>query len=90
MKKKLVHVAVVAALTSVSGLTYQSASAQEGLEEILVTATRREQNLQETPISIAAFGEDEIERRRITNIAALRRDDHFLERGFRQGCLGNE
>jgi hypothetical protein len=23
-------------------------------------------------------------------LAALRRDDHFLERGFRQGCLGNE
>ena len=45
--------------------------AEPALEEVIVTAQRREQNLQDTPISIAAFGEDEIERRRITNIADL-------------------
>jgi iron complex outermembrane receptor protein len=48
-----------------------SAFAQTALEEVIVTAQRREENLQETPISIAAFGADEIERRQINNIADL-------------------
>ena len=52
-------------------LVSQASLAEPALEEVIVTAQRREQNLQETPISIAAFGEDEIERRRITNIADL-------------------
>jgi iron complex outermembrane receptor protein len=52
-------------------LVSQAALAESALEEVIVTAQRREQNLQETPISIAAFGESEIERRRITNVADL-------------------
>ena len=56
MKVNKVHAAVVAALAGAgSGLTYQAAYAQEGLEEIVVTATRREQNLQDIPISIVAI-----------------------------------
>jgi iron complex outermembrane receptor protein len=68
MKVTKVHAAVVAALTGVTGLTYQTASAQEGLEEIVVTATRREQNLQEVPISIVAITGEGLETRGIDNL----------------------
>jgi len=68
MKVTKVHAAVVAALTGVSGLSYQTASAQEGLEEIVVTATRREQNLQEVPISIVAITGEGLETRGIDNL----------------------
>jgi iron complex outermembrane receptor protein len=62
MKVNKVHAAVVAALAGAgSGLTYQAAYAQEGLEEIVVTATRREQNLQEIPISIVAITGENLE-----------------------------
>jgi iron complex outermembrane receptor protein len=68
MKVSKVHAAVVAALTSASVLPHQAALAQEGLEEIVVTATRREQNLQEVPISIVAITGDTLETRSIDNL----------------------
>jgi iron complex outermembrane receptor protein len=71
MRVNKVHAAVVAALTGASGLTYQTASAQEGLEEIVVTATRREQNLQEVPISIVAITGEGLEMRGLQNVENL-------------------
>jgi iron complex outermembrane receptor protein len=51
-----------------------SASAQQqggGLEEIVVTARYREENIQTTPISISAFSADELEVRSIENVADI-------------------
>ena len=63
-KSKLVF--LVAAATVVSGI-----QAEEAIEEIVVTAQKREQNIQEIPFSITAIGQDAIEHRDITDIAAV-------------------
>jgi iron complex outermembrane receptor protein len=60
MKVKVLYAAVAAALGG-SSVGFQAAVAQEdgqsagGLEEIVVTSTRREQNLQDVPISVVAI-----------------------------------
>ncbi|PSJ42325.1 TonB-dependent receptor [Sphingomonas deserti] len=47
----------------------EAAAAQDGLEEIVITAERREQSLQDIPISATVFSANEIARRGITNLA---------------------
>ena len=42
-----------------------------GLEEIIVTAQRHEESLQETPIAITAFSARDLENQRVTNIMHL-------------------
>ena len=41
------------------------------LEEVIVTATRRAQSVQDIPINITALGSDLIERQRITNLSGI-------------------
>jgi len=49
----------------------QSAMAQNTLEEVIVTATKRSASLQEVPISISAFTGDAIDQAGIANIADI-------------------
>ena len=54
----------------------QSAPAPDGvtgLEEVVVTARKRSENLQDTPVSITAFSEQALEARQVTNVADIGR-----------------
>lgn len=75
---KFVLCATVSALCLPAAAVAQSAApagteSQEatGLEEIIVTAQRREQRLQDVPVAVTAFGARELERRQITDVRAL-------------------
>ena len=52
-----------------------SVAQQGGLEEIIVTAQRREQNLQEVPISVTAFSAETLER---SNISGATSPDYTI------------
>jgi iron complex outermembrane receptor protein len=60
--------------TNVSG----SGRSGSSLEEIVVTAQRREQKLQDVPISVSAFGADELARVNVTNAVDLSKVDPSL------------
>ncbi len=49
----------------------QQAQVQAGLEEIVVTAQRRAENLQEVPVTVSAFSPNELERRNIDTTVEL-------------------
>jgi len=74
-KRQNLFAAVIAAVLTVG--TPTGVSAQEdgadasGLEEIIVTARRREENLQEVPIAITAFSGEDLEIRSIENVEDL-------------------
>ena len=74
MKRTSLHTAILAALAGSSVAGTQSAWSQEGegLEEIIVTATRREQNLQDVPLAVVAFTGDMLERQGIENMEDLK------------------
>lgn len=66
--KKELHAFLVVMFTI--GVNPCVANAQDGmaLEEIIVTATKRAQSLQEVPIAVTAFSADTIEKTRMQNI----------------------
>lgn len=69
-KIMMAALAATALSTPLHAQTSESSSAG-GLEEIIVTAQKREQNLQDVPISISALSPAYLEKREITSIANL-------------------
>lgn len=69
MQKKFIAAAV--AVPFAVGLVALPAQAQTVLEEVIVTAQKRTENLQEVPISINAFTEESLNIHRLDNIADL-------------------
>lgn len=65
---------LTAAVAAALGTTFAGSSlAQEIIEEIIVTATRREAGVQEIPFNIAAVSGDVLDRQRITTLAEVSR-----------------
>jgi iron complex outermembrane receptor protein len=57
-----------------AAMAQEGASASdEGIGEIIVTAQRRDESLQDVPISVTAFGTDQLRTRGISNVADLAR-----------------
>ena len=71
---KLLSSAALLAIATTSGLAQaqqQAAQAQGALEEIVVTAQRRSEDLQKVPIAISAFTAAELEKRQVTKTLDL-------------------
>ena len=75
MRRTVAVMAIVWSGTLAAMLTATGASAQRvdagALQEIVVTARKRVENLQEVPVSVVAIGAEQIERRGLNNLADL-------------------
>ena len=73
-KQRLIvsHIAAILAITSV-GYAPGIAMAQAMLEEVVVTARKREESLQETPVAVSAFSGENLTELGVNNIADLTR-----------------
>ncbi len=74
--KKLLMAAAVTGIATAAFLEIEPAVAQssaDALEEIIITARRREESLQEVPVAVSAFGVDDIVNRNIRNVEDIAR-----------------
>lgn len=70
--RNTITITTAIALVSLAGFPESSLSQDSlGIEEVIVTAQKREESLQETPISMAAFTSDDLEMRQIDNLQDL-------------------
>ena len=68
MRTSTVSAAVLAALLLSSIVQPAPAIAQLAIEEITVTARQREETLQDVPVTVAAFTEEDLQRYAITTL----------------------
>lgn len=74
MSRKFALLAGLSALAFVQpALAQEAAEESGGLEEIVVTAQKREQNMQSVPVSVTALGSEAIENNRIADFSDLTR-----------------
>ena len=80
MTRLVVRSRIAAAVSAALGVTApsaalraQDAAASPALEVIIVTATRREANVQDIPFNISALGPEALERQRLTQLAEFTR-----------------
>jgi iron complex outermembrane recepter protein len=73
MKKSALvfFLAGTSALTAMPAYAQDAAASEGGLKEIVVTAQRREENLQKVPVAVTAIGADDLAQLRVTNIKDL-------------------
>ncbi|HUQ50727.1 MAG TPA: TonB-dependent receptor [Gammaproteobacteria bacterium] len=71
MRRHWLNAAIRAAIASQLAAAGLAQAQQGGLEEIVVTATRRETNLQDVPISVIAITGDDLERRGVDSVERL-------------------
>ncbi|WP_448585932.1 TonB-dependent receptor [Thermaurantiacus sp.] len=70
-RRRAVLCAGVAASAVAAPLAAQSADLATAVEDIIVTAQRQAQSIQDVPIAISAFSEQQLERQQINNAADL-------------------
>ncbi len=77
---------VAAALATTSGAGFAQSGTAQLLEEIVVTAERREENVQDVSASVTALGAESLNRAGIVDVTRL---EHVVP-GLRMGLSGNE
>jgi iron complex outermembrane receptor protein len=72
-KRLSAAIALALAVPALSGtaIAQQDQESNSSLEEVVVTAQRREQSLQEVPMSISAFGEEQLQALQADNLDSL-------------------
>jgi iron complex outermembrane recepter protein len=81
-----IALALAGALTGASSWAADASTAPPALEEIIVTAEKRSENLQDVPISVVAINAEQLQQAGITNIRSLA----ILTPGLTVTSEGNE
>ncbi|MCP5090191.1 MAG: TonB-dependent receptor plug domain-containing protein, partial [Gammaproteobacteria bacterium] len=91
-RKKTLAVAVTAACMTMSSTTYAQGTDDDALEEIMVTATRREARVQDIPYNISAMSGEYLELQNVVNQYDVLRAMHgvtVVDRGYRNAGMVN-